>query len=94
MKPDYQSVALNYGDQNIYPLVWQGYEYAVYFEGGSQAKIKLHIANGKWQVNWINPSDLNSLSSEVFVNEKGTLELIGPEYEEDALLYVHRADKK
>ena len=88
MKPDYQAVALNYGDENIYPLVWQGHEYAIYFEGGSKAKIKLHVPPGKWQVKWIHPSDLKELSEETIEIQKGSLDLMCPNYEEDVLLHV------
>ncbi len=88
MKPDYHAVALNYGDENIYPLVWEGCEYAVYFEGGSRAKIKLHVPAGRWQVRWLNPSDLKELSTEIIELEQGSLDLLGPRYQEDVLLSV------
>jgi len=88
MKPDYQAVALNYGDENIYPLVWKGHEYAVYFEGGSKAKIKLHVPPGTWQVKWLQPSDLKELTVETVEIQQGSLDLIGPKYTEDILLLV------
>ncbi len=88
MKPDYQAVALNYGDENIYPLVWEGHEYAVYFEGGSKAKIKLHVPPGTWQVKWLQPSDLKELTVETVEIQQGSLDLIGPKYTEDILLLV------
>jgi hypothetical protein len=47
------------GDENIYLSEWEGHEYAVYFEGGSKAKIKMYKSPGKWQVKWIHPADLN-----------------------------------
>ncbi len=88
MKPDYRSVALNYGDENIYPLIWAGHEYAVYFEGGSKAKIKLHVPPGTWQVKWLQPSDLKELAVETVEIQQGSLDLIGPKYTEDILLLV------
>lgn len=94
MKPDYRAVALNYGDENIYPLVWEGHQYAVYFEGGSRAKIKLHVPPGTWQVKWLQPSDLKELEVETVKLQQGSLDLIGPKYEDDILLYVHLLNSK
>jgi len=88
MEPDYRAIALNYGDENVYPLVWKGNEYTVYFEGGSRARIKLHVPPGTWEARWINPADLNILSREIVEIEKQVLELLGPVYEEDMLLLV------
>ena len=88
MKPNFEAVALNYGDENIYPLVNDGKEYSVYFEGGSRAKIKLIVPKGKWKITWYNPSDLKILISSEIQLEKVLLELIVPNYKEDILLLV------
>ncbi len=88
MKPDFSVVAVNYGDENIYPFVWKGHEYAVYFEGGSRAKIKLHIPDGVWIVRWINPSDLKIISNEKIKISGNFCELLGPEYTDDVLLHI------
>lgn len=92
MKPDFQAVALNYGDENIYPLVWEGKIYAVYFEGGRKAKIKLNIPVGKWRVKWLNPADLKVLSEATADIQRGTLDLMGPAYEADLLLVIETAN--
>lgn len=88
MKPNFDAVALNYGDENIYPLVWEGIEYAVYFEGGKKAKIKINVSEGTWDVKWINPSDLKIIIEERKELNSTLLELIGPEYSKDLLLFV------
>ena len=92
MKPDFQSIALNYGDENIYPLIWKGHQYAVYFEGGNRAKIKLTITNGLWTVDWLNPADLNVISEEKYRVKNNFLELSGPKYSEDILLFVEKSE--
>jgi len=90
MKPDFQAVALNYGDENIYPLVLEGKIYTVYFEGGHKAKIKLNIPPGKWHVKWRRPADLKVLSEATTEIQGGTLDLIGPAYDADLLLVIER----
>ncbi len=93
MKPDYQAIAVNYGDENIYPLIWKGHQYAVYFEGGHSAKIKLNIPDGEWLVKWINPADLKQISKDKVIVKNNFLELRGPKYEEDVLLLVENYQK-
>ena len=77
-------------NENIDPLVWEGKIYAVYFEGGRKAKIKLNIPPGQWRVKWLRPVDLKLLSEEITEIQHGTLDLIGPAYEADLLLVIER----
>ncbi len=88
MKPEKQVVIVNYGDENVYPLVNAGKQYAIYFEGGSKAKLMLSIPNGKYNLKWINPSDLRVISQKPIVINTGSINLLGPEYKEDVLLYI------
>jgi len=90
MKPNYEVVALNYGDENIYPLIWEGHEYAIYFEGGTKAKIKLNIPSGEWNITWSNPADIKIVLQEKVIVENNFLVLQGPNYKEDVVLYISK----
>ena len=90
MKPDHRVVAVYYGDENVYPLAYKGHEYAVYFEGGSRAKIKLHIPDGEWTVRWINPADLKIIYEKKEKSVHNFIEVLGPRYTEDVVLYITR----
>ena len=90
MKPDYNVIIVSYGDENVYPLVNPGKEYAVYFTGGKKAKLMLSIPNGTYEFKWINPADLKNISTNTQTIEDGRINLSGPEYEEDILLYVKK----
>ncbi len=90
MKPDYSVVGVNYGDENIFPLVQKDKMYAIYFEGGNKAKIQLNIINGDWNVEWINPSDLKLISKEKIKIKNNHLNVLGPNYKEDVLLFIYK----
>jgi len=94
MKPNKQVIIVNYGNENVHPLVNVGKQYAIYFEGGNKAKLMLHIPNGKYNLKWINPSDLGVISKETIAIDTGSINLLGPEYKEDVLLYILSVDVK
>ena len=90
MKPDRKVLIVNFGDENVHPLVNIGKEYAFYFEGGKQAKLMLSIPKGKYNLKWINPSDLKIISKKEITIDSGQINILGPEYKEDVLLYISR----
>ncbi len=90
MKPDKNVIIVNYGDEDVFPFVNIGEEYAIYFEGGSRAKLMLNIPNGIYQLQWINPSDLKEISTEELSITTGSINLLGPEYMDDLLLYIKK----
>jgi hypothetical protein len=90
MKPDRKVLVVNYGDEDVHPLVNPGKEYAIYFEGGKRAKLMLSIPEGKYDLKWINPSDLRVISKKEIISDSGQLNILGPEYKEDVLLYISK----
>ena len=90
MKPDKKALIVNYGDENVHPLVYKGKEYAIYFEGGNRAKLMLHIPNGKYNLKWINPSDLKIIEEKKLKVDRNATNLLGPEYKEDILLFIKK----
>jgi hypothetical protein len=50
----------------------------------------LSIPKGKYSLKWINPSDLKIISKKEITIDSGQINILGPEYKEDVLLYISR----
>ena len=94
MKPDKKALIVNYGDENVHPLVNKGKEYAIYFEGGSRAKLMLSIPNGHYDMRWINPPDLKIIEEKVLSVDRNATNILGPKYKKDILLYILKLSLK
>ena len=94
MKPDDSFIELRYGDYEVFAMANENYEYIVYFIGRAKARIKLYIPPGDWEFTWINPSDLSVLKKELMTgSNRGTLNISGPDFQEDIVLKVKRIKK-
>ncbi len=72
-------------------LVEPGRQYAVYLFGGPQARLKLELPGGDYDVEWINPRTGKSEQREKLSHPGGEATLVSPTFEPDVALRVARS---
>jgi len=94
MRPDRGVLSVYFGDEDVYAFIRQGRQYVLYFTGGSRPKVTLSLPDGRYKATWLNPTDLKVLSSQEFRTSGRTHNFAGPEYSEDIVLKIDRAEGK
>jgi len=90
MKPNRYVVELNYGHEQIFPLVDEGNQYAVYFTGKGTPRIVLSMPGGEYGVEWIDPKTGRILRQETVKVETRNHFFAGPEYKVDIALRIKK----
>ncbi|HWB14163.1 MAG TPA: putative collagen-binding domain-containing protein [Pirellulales bacterium] len=92
MKPDRSVVVGGLPEEaSVHVLANPGQEYGLYLRGGSSAALRLRLAEGKYRVEWLNPtSGKIETSSEIEVGSS-EVTLQSPPYEQDVALAIRRA---
>jgi len=90
MKPNKYVVDLNYGHEQVFPLVDEGHQYAVYFIGGGTPKIIIAMPQGTYKAEWINPTSGELLKEETVNVTSDNRFFIGPEYTVDIALRIKK----
>ncbi len=79
MRPDPSVMEINFGDQEVFPLVNTGKQYALYFIGGATPRTVLRV-----------PADLRSLATATLTVTASRARIVGPDYDEDIVLRLER----
>jgi hypothetical protein len=89
MTPDQRVVAGGVPEKaTVRALVKPGEAYAVYLQGGKQAKLKLELPAGRYAVEWINTKSGQTDKSARLEHSGGQTLLDSPDYSEDIALRV------
>jgi hypothetical protein len=90
MQPNTYVVDLSYGHEQIFPLVHEGQQYAIYFIGQGTPRIVLAMPQGEYLAEWIDPQSGKLLKKEkVQVSGKNHF-FAGPAYEKDIVARINR----
>jgi hypothetical protein len=73
-------------------LVDKGHAYAIYINGGSQARLQIQLPEGKYTSEWINTKTGKSDKKETFNHSGGNRKLESPTYKDDIALRILRLD--
>jgi hypothetical protein len=87
MKPDNSILQLSQGNVSKFQVLAEpGKQYAIYLEKACGASIQLNIPDGEYQMEWLNPVTGIAEKAVNVTATRGRLELIYPDWSEDAAL--------
>ena len=74
-------------------LVQTGHAYAIYINGGNEAKLIIELPKGNYKAEWVNTKTGKIDKSEMFQHLNGDRILVSPEYIDDIALRIRLVTK-
>jgi len=93
MKPDRNVLVIDAFEQDIWPLVWEGRQYAFYIEKGHQLLLRLLVPPGWYEAEWYDPKTGQIVKTEKVKRTEFDLRLQSPVYVTDIALLVTRLEE-
>lgn len=94
MQPDREVIAVGDFEEDVWPLVWSGREYAFYVERGHRCRLLLNIPPGNYRIRWLDPATGEIVSQEETDNREKQMKVVSPLYLRDILLHITSADNR
>lgn len=88
MTPDRNVIAIGDFEADVYPLVWEGHDYAFYIDGGSHISLQLNMPPGRWRIEWIDAKTGKTVKERTAGPEHGLLQVESPPYHRDIALRI------
>jgi len=94
MQPGREVIAVGDFEEDVWPLVWPGREYAFYIERGHRCRLLLNIPPGKYLIRWLDPATGDVVSQEETDNRDERIKVVSPLYLRDIVLHIRNMDPK